>query len=114
MVLGEFGVKRDVEQSARASGLNFRHTFYRFRIEDTVANDPQPACAFRYEHVAVWQPDDAPWMRESFRDNRNLDAGVSLRSAVGPRTLTEFVCRLWRLRRQSYASGSSHANEENK
>ena len=85
-----------------------------FRIEYTVANDPQPARAFRYEHVAVWQPDDAPRMRESFRGNRNLDAGVSLRSGVGPRAITEFVCRLWRLRSQSHASGGSHANEENK
>ena len=65
VVLRVTGMQRDIEQPALADGGDLRQAGNRLRIQLAVlADDPQPARAFRDQHPAIGQEREAPGMLE--------------------------------------------------
>ena len=53
LVLGKAGVQRDIHQSSKALGPDFRNSGNRGGIEDAVTNDAQAAGTLRDEDTAI-------------------------------------------------------------
>ena len=78
----------DVHQTGQLLRKHLGHARYRVRLEYTVLDQTKTAGALADEHRSIGQEREAPWVRQSFRDNHDTYL-VLLRSVEREGPITE-------------------------
>ena len=82
-------MKRDIEQTARASCLQLRNSSDRFRIEHAVTNDPQTSCALGHDDRQI----GTCYRRGDFHVARGAREQPALRSQACEEQARKYACQ---------------------